>query len=65
MFVRYNTRKKDGKEHRYWSVVENRRLRLGHTTQRTVLYLGESLRWNHYVGFGFVAVGALFVFKPL
>ena len=41
MFVRYNTRKKDGKEHRYWSVVENRRLRLGHTTQRTVLYLGE------------------------
>ncbi len=37
MFVRYNTRKKDGKEHRYWSVVENRRLRLGHTTQRTVL----------------------------
>ena len=41
MFVRYNTRKKDGKEHRYWSVVENRRLRAGHTTQRTVLYLGE------------------------
>ncbi|HWT81311.1 MAG TPA: IS1634 family transposase, partial [Candidatus Methylomirabilis sp.] len=35
------TRKKDGKEHRYWSVVENRRLRAGHTTQRTVLYLGE------------------------
>jgi len=41
MFVRYNSRKKDGKEHRYWSVVENRRLRAGHTTQRTVLYLGE------------------------
>jgi len=41
MFLRYNTRKKDGKEHRYWSVVENRRLRVGHTTQRTVLYLGE------------------------
>src|SRR5712692_11618333 len=41
MFVRYNTRKKDGKEHRYWSVVENRRLRVGHTTQRTALYLGE------------------------
>jgi hypothetical protein len=41
MFLRYNTRRKDGKEHRYWSVVENRRLRLGHTTQRTVLYLGE------------------------
>ncbi|HKI70523.1 MAG TPA: IS1634 family transposase [Verrucomicrobiae bacterium] len=41
MFLRYNTRKKDGKQHRYWSVVENRRLRHGQTTQRTVLYLGE------------------------
>ena len=41
MFLRYNTRKKDGKQHRYWSVVENRRLRAGHTLQRTVLYLGE------------------------
>ena len=41
MFLRYNTRHKDGKEHRYWSVVENRRLRTGHATQRTVLYLGE------------------------
>jgi uncharacterized protein (DUF486 family) len=28
------------------------------------IYLGESLRWNHYVGFGFVGLGALFVFKP-
>ena len=41
MFLRFNTRKKDGKTHRYWSVVENRRLRAGQTTQRTVLYLGE------------------------
>jgi hypothetical protein len=41
MFLRFNTRKKDGKTHRYWSVVENRRLHAGHTTQRTVLYLGE------------------------
>jgi transposase len=41
VFLRYNTRKKDGKVHRYWSVVENRRLRSGHTTQRTVLSLGE------------------------
>jgi len=41
MFLRFNTRKKDGKVHRYWSVVENRRLRAGHTNQRTVLYLGE------------------------
>jgi Transposase DDE domain len=41
MFLRYNTRKKDGKEHRYWSIVENRRLRSGQAIQRTVLYLGE------------------------
>jgi hypothetical protein len=41
VFLRHNIRKKDGKVHRYWSVVENRRLRAGHTTQRTVLYLGE------------------------
>ena len=41
MFLRFNTRRKDGKVHRYWSIVENRRLRAGHTLQRTVLYLGE------------------------
>jgi uncharacterized protein (DUF486 family) len=28
------------------------------------LYLGEPVRWNHLVGFGFVALGAAFVFKP-
>jgi transposase len=41
MFLRSTTRKKDGKEHRYFSVVENRRLTSGKTAQRTVLYLGE------------------------
>jgi len=41
MFLRFNTRKKDGKVHRYWSIVENRRLRHERTTQRTVFYLGE------------------------
>jgi hypothetical protein len=25
MFLRAKTRHKDGKEHRYWSIVENRR----------------------------------------
>ena len=35
MFLRFNTRRKDGKVHRYWSIVENRRLRAGHTLQRT------------------------------
>lgn len=41
MFLRFNTRKQDGKVHRYWSIVENRRLRSDRTTQRTVFYLGE------------------------
>jgi transposase len=41
MFLRSTRRKKDGKEHRYFSVVENQRLTSGKTAQRTVLYLGE------------------------
>lgn len=41
MFLRATTRKKDGKEHRYWSIVENRRLPGGRVSQRHVLYLGE------------------------
>ena len=41
MFLRATTRKKDGKEHRYWSIVENKRLSDGRVQQRHVLYLGE------------------------
>jgi hypothetical protein len=41
MFLRSTTRDKDGKRHRYYSVVENRRLTSGKVAQRTVLYLGE------------------------
>jgi hypothetical protein len=41
MFLRSKTRKKDGKAHRYWSVVENRRVADGRVVQRHVLYLGE------------------------
>jgi transposase len=41
MFLRSTMRKKDGKNHRYFSVVENRRLSSGTVAQRTVLYLGE------------------------
>jgi hypothetical protein len=41
MFLRSNRRKKDGKVHEYWSVVENRRLSDGRVAQRQVLYLGE------------------------
>ena len=29
----------------------------------STMYLGEPLRWNHIVGFLFVAAGAAFVFK--
>ena len=41
MFVRAKRRFKDGKEHRYWSVVENCRNRDGRVVQRQLLYLGE------------------------
>jgi transposase len=41
MFLRSTVRKKDGKTHRYFSVVENRRLSGSRIVQRTVLYLGE------------------------
>jgi hypothetical protein len=41
MFLRCHSRKKNGKRHRYWSVVESRRCRDGRPAQRQVLYLGE------------------------
>ena len=41
MFLRCTERKKDGKVHYYYSVVENRRVANHKVTQRTVLYLGE------------------------
>jgi transposase len=41
MFLRSNTRNKDGKQHRYFTVVESRRLQSGKVAQRQVLYLGE------------------------
>jgi hypothetical protein len=41
MFLRLTIRKKDGKEHRYWILVENKRVSGGHVVQRHVLYLGE------------------------
>jgi hypothetical protein len=51
MFLRCKVRGKDGKQHRYWSVVENTRLAGGRVVQRHVLYLGEindsrSWRWR-------------------
>lgn len=41
MFLRAKRRFKDGKEHRSWSIVENRRAAGGRVVQRQVLYLGE------------------------
>ena len=41
MFLRFNRRFKDGKEHRYWNIVENKRCGGGKVVQRQVLYLGE------------------------
>jgi transposase len=42
MFLKETTRFKDGKEHHYWSLVENRRVDGGRKVmQRHVLYLGE------------------------
>ena len=34
MFLRHKLRRKDGKQHRYWSIVENRRVSGGRTVQR-------------------------------
>lgn len=41
MFLRSTTRKKNGKQHRYFSIVENKRMVDGRVVQRHVLYLGE------------------------
>jgi transposase len=42
MFLKRTVRRKDGKEHQYWSLVENRRVDGGKkVVQRHVLYLGE------------------------
>jgi transposase len=41
MFLRAKRRKKDGKVHRYWTIVENRRVCGARVVQRDLLYLGE------------------------
>jgi hypothetical protein len=41
MHLRFARRRKDGKEHRYWSIVESRRCGGGRVVQRPVLYLGR------------------------
>jgi hypothetical protein len=41
MFLRSTTRNKNGKAHKYFSIVENKRMADGRIAQRHVLYLGE------------------------
>ena len=41
MFLKCHRRFKNGKEHRYWSIVESRRCTGGKVLPRPVLYLGE------------------------
>lgn len=46
MFLRSTARKKNGKEHTYWSLVENKRVAGDRVVQRHVLYLGEINDWQ-------------------
>jgi transposase len=41
MYLKCHLRVKDGKEHRYWSIAEKRRVAGGRVVDRHVLYLGE------------------------
>src|SRR5208337_2744248 len=41
MYLRFTRRRKNGKEHRSWGIVESRRCSGGRVVQRPVLYLGE------------------------
>jgi transposase len=41
LFLKCHPRFKDGKDHRYWSICENRRTEDGQRFQRQVVYLGE------------------------
>ena len=41
MYLRFARRIKNGKEHRYWNIVESKRCAGGKVVQRPVLYLGE------------------------
>ena len=54
MYLAESKRRKDGKEHRYYRIVENHRGRNKKPTQRTLLYLGEindsqKAAWTHSI----------------
>jgi hypothetical protein len=38
MYLKCHTRRKDGKEHRYWSLMEKRRVADGRVLDRPLLY---------------------------
>lgn len=47
LFLRRHFRHKNGKDHTYWSLVENRRSPSGKVIQRQAIYLGELDRAQH------------------
>ena len=52
MYLKCHPRRKDGKEHRYWSLMEKRRVADGRSLDRPLLYLGEindaqQAAWTH------------------
>ena len=54
MFLKPNTRLKDGKEHIYYTLNESMRISKDRTVQRTILHLGELTtsqhhRWRHTI----------------
>jgi hypothetical protein len=52
MFLRCKVRRKDGKQHRYWSVVENTRVAGGRVAQRHVLIWVRSTTLRSWRGGG-------------
>ncbi|MCF7674539.1 MAG: hypothetical protein K9M97_04290 [Akkermansiaceae bacterium] len=63
MFLRHTKRWKDGKQHLYWSMVENRRCQAGRILQKTVLYLGE-ITYLDNGSLGFVVEGGSHPLSP-
>ena len=47
LFLRRHRRHKNGKDHSYWSIVENSRSPSGKVLQRQVIYLGELTQAQH------------------
>src|SRR6202050_4182813 len=64
MYLRFARRRKDGKEHRYWSVVESRRCASGRHRQ-LALFPAERAVPDHARGFGVqVRLDAMELHRP-